>query len=476
MKRRILFLTLVAAFFFTLSLSAGPAGITDGLVLWLDASEITEYNENDPVNNWSDQSGNNNDAEQTELDSMPIYLVDEVYDFAFLRFDGFDDYLRINSDILTSNHEITIISVVNQANTSLDARWINARAWQSSNSQYWPNWSMQSTVGSAIRFFLFTGMDNTPHGIEGTTNINNDQFFITTARFYPSLWDLHLDGELQVSTTKSGTIGDGTFRVTESIDIGLYSLSASDTYWGGDIAEIIVYNRALSDGERSLIEGELYTKYFEEPDEPSQPVELSSFTATIIANNYVQLRWTTETETNLLGYNVHRSRENDLATATKVNLLIIDGNGNSSQQQIYTFIDEGVAMNTLYYYWLEAIDLDITTNIHGPISIMTFYEEDQGNPPELEYVTKLIGSYPNPFNPGTNIRFELERAASVSVIIYNILGQQIRALSESFEAGDNTLYWDGKDDNGNPSQSGIFFYRFSASIGYEQYDKMILLK
>jgi len=103
-------------------------------------------------------------------------------------------------------------------------------------------------------------------------------------------------------------------------------------------------------------------------------------------------------------------------------------------------------------------------------------EEDQDTPPDSQYETRLIGAYPNPFNPGTNIRFELERSATVSVIIYNILGQQIRYLTESFEAGDNTLYWDGNDSNGNTCQSGVFFYRFLTSIGYEQYDKMILTK
>ncbi|MBW6516135.1 MAG: T9SS type A sorting domain-containing protein [Candidatus Cloacimonetes bacterium] len=209
--------------------------------------------------------------------------------------------------------------------------------------------------------------------------------------------------------------------------------------------------------------------------EPAQPVELTSFTAAFLAENYVQLRWVTETETNFLGYNVLRSMDNKLENASRVNLFIINGTGGSSQSQIYTFIDDFVEFNTTYYYWLEAIDLDLTTNYHGPVSVVTVLEDTE-IPPEPEKITKLIGAYPNPFNPGTNIRFELCQPTSVTLTIYNLLGQRVREITQTFNEGKNSIYWDGHDATGKACLSGIYLYSISTESDFIDYNKMIMMK
>jgi hypothetical protein len=72
---------------------------------------------------------------------------------------------------------------------------------------------------------------------------------------------------------------------------------------------------------------------------------------------------------------------------------------------------------------------------------------------------RLYGNYPNPFNPSTTIVFSLPERQNVKIIIYNTLGQQIKVLDKrEFEAGENKITWDGKDNNNNPAGSGVYFY------------------
>jgi photosystem II stability/assembly factor-like uncharacterized protein len=89
----------------------------------------------------------------------------------------------------------------------------------------------------------------------------------------------------------------------------------------------------------------------------------------------------------------------------------------------------------------------------------------------------LYQNYPNPFNSETIISFELPNATnSVSIYIYDILGRKIRTINiASPSIGNNSIYWDGKSEIGNPVGSGIYFYSVSV-FGSELTKKMILLR
>jgi hypothetical protein len=69
-----------------------------------------------------------------------------------------------------------------------------------------------------------------------------------------------------------------------------------------------------------------------------------------------------------------------------------------------------------------------------------------------------LRTYPNPFNPTTQIRFKLPAAGAVSLRIYDVNGRLIRELSqEQFSAGEHTISWDGIDRHGLPVSSGMYF-------------------
>jgi len=88
----------------------------------------------------------------------------------------------------------------------------------------------------------------------------------------------------------------------------------------------------------------------------------------------------------------------------------------------------------------------------------------------------LEQNYPNPFNPETNINFSLHEDQKVTINIYNMKGQKVKTLiSDRLSAGEYSVVWDGRDDNGRNTGSGVYFYKMKNGI-YTSSRKMILLK
>jgi len=94
----------------------------------------------------------------------------------------------------------------------------------------------------------------------------------------------------------------------------------------------------------------------------------------------------------------------------------------------------------------------------------------------LPRVFSVSQNYPNPFNPTTRIYYQLPRAGDVELIIYNLLGQEVRRLVDTrAAAGRYSVTWDGLNETGDPVASGIYLYRFRAG-DYSRVLKMILMK
>jgi len=88
---------------------------------------------------------------------------------------------------------------------------------------------------------------------------------------------------------------------------------------------------------------------------------------------------------------------------------------------------------------------------------------------------RLIGNYPNPFNPSTTILFELntEFTGNTELLIYNLKGQKIKQYS--IINSQSSIVWDGTDHSDKPVSSGIYFYKLKSG-NYEQTKRMILMK
>lgn len=206
---------------------------------------------------------------------------------------------------------------------------------------------------------------------------------------------------------------------------------------------------------------------------PTLPVELSHFSATMTAQNYVQLTWVSQTETNLMGYNVYRSDSDDLSSAAKISDLI--GATNTSNAQTYVFYDMELDQEGTHYYWLQNVDMDGSSGFHGPASVF-FTVGGNGGAPSIPKFTRLENAYPNPFNPSTTIRYQLKDAGHVKIGIYNTRGQLLQSFERNHsDAGHYGFIWNGCDSSGRELPSGVYLYRMSCGR-YSETKKMVLQK
>ena len=88
----------------------------------------------------------------------------------------------------------------------------------------------------------------------------------------------------------------------------------------------------------------------------------------------------------------------------------------------------------------------------------------------------LNPNYPNPFNPETNISFDMPQAGPARLDIYNVKGQLVKTLFDGTAAfGRNSMIWNGTDDSGSAVTSGVYFYRLTTT-GHSETRKMMLMK
>jgi len=89
---------------------------------------------------------------------------------------------------------------------------------------------------------------------------------------------------------------------------------------------------------------------------------------------------------------------------------------------------------------------------------------------------KLMQNYPNPFNPITILRYDLPEQSHVNIIIYDMLGRQVRSLiNQTQDAGFKSVIWDATDSFGKPVSAGVYLYQIHAG-DFVQTRKMVLLK
>ena len=95
--------------------------------------------------------------------------------------------------------------------------------------------------------------------------------------------------------------------------------------------------------------------------------------------------------------------------------------------------------------------------------------------------TELLANYPNPFNPETWIPYRLAEDAFVALTIYDLSGQVVRKfeighrIAAAYENRSKAVYWDGRNEFGEPVASGIYFYTLTTG-DYSATRRMVILK
>jgi hypothetical protein len=161
------------------------------------------------------------------------------------------------------------------------------------------------------------------------------------------------------------------------------------------------------------------------------------------------------------------------------NALAFDNSGNlygvtgsASQLNNLVSLDKKTALGTL----IGSIGYKNITGISFSPVVTSVKEK---NPIPVAF--NLMQNYPNPFNPSTTIEYSIPKASNVKITVYNILGDVVNMIFNSFrEAGSYRAVWNALDGNGNKVSSGVYFYELKSFTGSGQESiqmkKMILLK
>jgi len=138
-------------------------------------------------------------------------------------------------------------------------------------------------------------------------------------------------------------------------------------------------------------------------------------------------------------------------------------------QGVYDLI---ISIDNAERYFKANLDIN-TPDFTYTAYIIPGNESGDVQPPTI---TELRANYPNPFNPVTNINFDIAKSGKVTIDIYNIRGQKVRSLiDDTYEVGRYNVQWNGTDDTGRDVSSGVYFYMMKAE-DYNQIRRMLLMK
>jgi hypothetical protein len=201
------------------------------------------------------------------------------------------------------------------------------------------------------------------------------------------------------------------------------------------------------------------------------PVILASFLAIPSNSQTIQLNWSTQSETNIAGFNLYRASGMENNEFFLINPALLEGT-NTSSQQLYSYDDTFLVAGETYYYQLECVELTGNSILFNPICV-TLPDEQEENPPSVPKKIGIQSIFPNPFNPSTKITYYITSDNDSKIEIYNAKGQQINQFSLAKE--ESSILWNGDDYFSKPVTSGIYFIKLSTEK-YEEIKKVVLIK
>ena len=206
------------------------------------------------------------------------------------------------------------------------------------------------------------------------------------------------------------------------------------------------------------------TGVFEDLNGPL-PVELISFTGTLLSNKFVLLEWKTASSVNLYGFEIERASSMTAPVRGWETIGFVESYGDPNSLVEYSFIDVTPLSFPIVKYRLKSIDIDGSFQYSDVIEVNISPES-----------FNLSQNYPNPFNPSTKIKFTIPYVASqqtvlVQLKVYDILGSEVATLvDEEKQAGNYEFEFSSAN-----LTSGIYIYRLQTSE-FTATKKMILLR
>ena len=258
----------------------GPASPpTSGLALWLKADMGVTTNSDGTVAEWADQSGLGNNAVQTEPSLAPTLVTDPKTGKPALEFNGTSSYLSITSaPSLVIQGDISTFSAFNIADVALaQTLWC-----KSSNTFAFP-WIYGVAAGGATSFTRGNADGRNP--VNSSSTVQPGVPAVAGVSLAGSLASLYLDGQ----PVGSGVFGYGALDVGEPLIIG--ALDDFTSPFGGNLSELLIYNRALSGSDLDLANAYLAGRSGITVIEVVQPSGGVTLSITRLSGSTVQISW-----------------------------------------------------------------------------------------------------------------------------------------------------------------------------------------
>jgi len=392
--------------------------------------------------------------------------------------------------VSSSNQKVTIssnLAPLGNSNYTIEA-WIKPNSIANNGIIGWGTYSSSNAVNA---FRLGTGgyLINYWWGNDITANIGDisGNWHHVAATFDGTTRRLFLDGNEVASDTPVG------HNVTNNANLTI-GVTNGNEYFNGEIDEVRFWNYARTESEihdnaviplRGDESGLVALYHFDEAsgttaydatinakngtlvnnptfvssgalNAESLPVELTSFS---FSGN--KLLWSTATETNNAGWEVEIRGAGNKDEGTWKSIGFISGKGTTVEKQNYVFSVSGLQSSvSIVEFRLKQIDSDGKISFSNILSVNLTPE-----------TYSLSQNYPNPFNPTTAITYQLSALSNVKLVVYDLLGREIRTLvNQEKPAGSYSIDFSAAD-----LPSGVYFYKLTAGK-FSETKKMTVVK
>ncbi len=234
----------------TYTVEPNTVGISrNGLLMWLMANDGVTLSSGN-VSHWSDRSGNGNSPSQSNSSNRPGYSTSAINELPAVSFNGSSQFLSIPSGFSSFASGASIFVVVRPASVSAGARIIDLGNGATSN-----NINIQEPTNTGASLYVYSG--STPSSVTSSSAITLGQFQLLEAIHDGATTATISTNALQGAQSTSMNSITNIVRSSNYLGQG----SSGGNYFNGSIAELLLYNRAVSSLEKSAIEAALINKY-----------------------------------------------------------------------------------------------------------------------------------------------------------------------------------------------------------------------
>jgi len=314
---------------------------TNTLGLWLKADSISGLTNNAPVNTWYDSSGWSNNATQGSASQQPVYVANLVNGYPVVRFNGSNSFFSLPNFLAEATGMEAMVVLKAAVTPSGESHGLWYMGGSGTGNGSYTDHGIADDFGSTVLYTV------------GTPSQPLTEYHIYEVASQSNRWSAWINGLPCYDTFNNTVVFIGKYptgpytpflggTAGDSGNGGAGSSLLS--YFNGDIAEVLVFNRTLTAGERTTVNNYLNGKYGLVPAVPATP---SNLVAVAVSTGQISLTWNEMLDEGATRISIERK----LGSGGTYAMVAQVTNGLS-------YVDTGLTAGTEYYYRVRAINVN----------------------------------------------------------------------------------------------------------------------